>query len=859
MAGAPDKLIRVWDPRSGQRVAVLAGHTELVRALLISDDGHTALSASSDSTIKLWSLVAGRCVATYNARDNESIWSLFSEDPHLRSFYAGSKDGLVTKHWLDKDDTEAMVVPILRESSGINKKDVSHEEAAYARTSLDASLTFDMDDVGTSAEETASASSSSVEKAGMTHDRLSLSSDYAFAQPLRSIPESIVYGKRGLIKYHILNDRRMVLTENTAGEVLLWDIIKPFDACLERVNPEISVPTWCSVDTRIGVSEEEGGQGDCMANDELHGHHQSLTVTLDERSCFDAEVYADELDLPPGTIPGERLEEQRVNLGKWMLRGLFSRFAEAYIKELAEDEKTLAEASSAMRNPVNKAEEAEEEDVAASKQDTDLLDIHTHSHVFSAPPSCSTSPELPPISMASPVGSPVVLPRSMPRSAGFSEEPRRPENVHHTLASNEGMAAASPTSPTTTTTTTTTASVPPPMLSANLRSYTEPVGQPLRKGYRDPYTAASATETTAMHSPNTSIRPPPPTFSIEKTSNADSNANSSSNSGGGGGFMRRLKSFSMKRPSARQQASLAIGTGKTDSRATRAGSARAASLSDKEQAQAQAQQPQPPASASSTPTEDVRSPTHTQTTTLHPDSNNNGHQQQPLSSSSSSIPRRRVPLVATTDGLSYGPDTPPLQLPDDVTVAIVEESQDACGTSDVYRGQLLDTATDCSALDAVAPNWLMDFIFQNATPPREPVRLSFVLLPYPDSGLPDLSKGAVRLTANRALRIRKVLAYILDRLELPDVGPNEAAQPRASQDNERQQQQEKEEEGEQEQPPNGTSTATTSRTSAESGRRKSSMSQQKPEAWLEVLCQDKVRNSRRGDVSVDAYARTSSI
>jgi WD repeat-containing protein 48 len=65
--------------------------------------------------------VAGRCVATYNTRDNESIWSLFSEDPHLRCFYAGSKNGLVTKHWLDNDDTEAMVVPILRETSGINK------------------------------------------------------------------------------------------------------------------------------------------------------------------------------------------------------------------------------------------------------------------------------------------------------------------------------------------------------------------------------------------------------------------------------------------------------------------------------------------------------------------------------------------------------------------------------------------------------------------------------------------------------------------------------------------------------------------------------------------------------------------
>ena len=69
--------------------------------------------------------MAGRCVATYNSRDNKSVWSLLSNDPHLRRFYAGSKEGLVTKHWLDGDGTEVIVVPMMRETSGINK--VGHE------------------------------------------------------------------------------------------------------------------------------------------------------------------------------------------------------------------------------------------------------------------------------------------------------------------------------------------------------------------------------------------------------------------------------------------------------------------------------------------------------------------------------------------------------------------------------------------------------------------------------------------------------------------------------------------------------------------------------------------------------------
>lgn len=47
---------------------------------------------------------------------------------------------------------------------------------------------------------------------------------------------------------------------------------------IEDVQPEVStqesVPNWCSIDTRTG----------------------SLAVTLEENTCFDAELYADELE-----------------------------------------------------------------------------------------------------------------------------------------------------------------------------------------------------------------------------------------------------------------------------------------------------------------------------------------------------------------------------------------------------------------------------------------------------------------------------------------------------------------------------------------------------------------------------------
>ena len=49
---------------------------------------------------------------------------------------------------------------------------------------------------------------------------------------------------------------------------------------------------------------------------------------LDERSAFDAEVYRDEMDLPDDG-------DQRINIGKWVLRYLFANLIDA---ELQRDE-----------------------------------------------------------------------------------------------------------------------------------------------------------------------------------------------------------------------------------------------------------------------------------------------------------------------------------------------------------------------------------------------------------------------------------------------------------------------------------------------------------------------------------------
>ncbi|GAA6061678.1 hypothetical protein JCM10212_005970 [Sporobolomyces blumeae] len=95
-AGTPERVVRIWDPRSRRQVSRLGGHTDNIRAVLISDEGKWVLSASSDSTVKLWSLAAQKCLHTFSHHDS-SVWSLFSQHPSLEIFYSGDRNGNICK------------------------------------------------------------------------------------------------------------------------------------------------------------------------------------------------------------------------------------------------------------------------------------------------------------------------------------------------------------------------------------------------------------------------------------------------------------------------------------------------------------------------------------------------------------------------------------------------------------------------------------------------------------------------------------------------------------------------------------------------------------------------------------------
>ncbi|KAI0052794.1 WD40 repeat-like protein [Auriscalpium vulgare] len=155
------------------------------------------------------------------------------------------------------------------------------------------------------------------------------------AIPLDSVPDEIIEGERGLVRAVMLNNRMHALTVDTCGEVAVWDVVRghcvgkylctdlssasfsgstvsegsagrdpspreSLEIVRERIEGEAVVLPWSTVDTKTGV----------------------LTVHLNDK-CFEAEVYADEAGCP---LDRQGPDDQRVNLGKWVLRNLFSGF-----------------------------------------------------------------------------------------------------------------------------------------------------------------------------------------------------------------------------------------------------------------------------------------------------------------------------------------------------------------------------------------------------------------------------------------------------------------------------------------------------------------------------------------------------
>ncbi|KAL4968796.1 uncharacterized protein BDV14DRAFT_187564 [Aspergillus stella-maris] len=721
-SGGPEKLVKVWDPKSGKLITKFVGHTDNIRDILINNDGDTIMTASSDQTVKIWSLTAGRCMHTLTMH-NDSVWSLYSNEPDLSVFYSSDRSGLVAKTDTRNasDIEQGICVAALQEHEGVVKVVAAgdHIWTATPKSSInrwsDIDTTAEIDapkapaDIPSPSDDDKSppkekptkipfesllllsntstlptsriqdgVAEDSLTNGQPTSPRPDIEDELGITIPAYPLPEESIEGQHGLIKYCILNDRKRTLTQDSAGEVVLWDLLKcvPIKSFGKRhmddveleVNTNESIAHWCTIDIRTG----------------------RLSVILEPGRCFDAEIYADEADL---TDYSHMREDQRLNLGKWVLRWLFAPLIDEHVKR---DADFRAEAK------------AKAEELAKSHSVTAPVDIPGKLTVPIPDPTGRQTYD----SLGSPttpghgIGFAATTPGSLTSSV-----------LHgHNNFNNMGTSPGEP--------------------SDYLMSHQNPdvarssISDRSSDYFSSPKSHAPADADKQPLTPGAGEQTPTPTAG--ETDKEERKKGSSLFS----------KKFRMEFPKK---------LGRTSSEV-------------KPQIQEEkAEEPEP----TSVKEEKVFE-------------NNLGglvervhHDYEEFLTAN--LGQELVSAIVPSDES----ETPLLDIPPRTVVFIQEETGESVVASDIYRGAFENIGQDGEKLEKAVPLWLADLLLKNQMPFKEPTKHAFTLRPYDDS-LPPVVKPETptvngtsnnRLNANRMLRAKKILAYISERIEEPTGDP----------------------------------------------------------------------------------------
>lgn len=317
-SGSTEKKIRLWDPRSRQKLLKLRGHTDNVRSLMFSKDGSFLLSASSDGTIRLWSVPQQRCISIIRVHD-EGVWTLQTNEA-FNAVYSGGKDGKIFVTDLKNTSNSALVceesAPILKillvDRSYTIGSAGAHENHSLWVATTDSSLK----------NWSLSASKLDLFRDRLDQDYTSLASADFDEAPLNTFPDISIPGNPAVINYHILNDRRHILTQESDNSVALYDVLtarkieilhsadnqtnakEKYENEIKKRFKMVYVPNWFTVDLKIGL----------------------LCIHLEELECLSAWVSAKDYGFTP-RIEGQ---DPKVNLGCLMLDALLEHWPPTY-------------------------------------------------------------------------------------------------------------------------------------------------------------------------------------------------------------------------------------------------------------------------------------------------------------------------------------------------------------------------------------------------------------------------------------------------------------------------------------------------------------------------------------------------
>jgi uncharacterized caspase-like protein len=105
--GGDDRVIRLWNPKTGGVRQVLTGHTQQILALAFSPDNRVLASGSADATIRLWDVAEGKPAASFPSHLGTFRSLAFSPDGQILA--SGGDGGFVSLwDWQAKRELRAM-------------------------------------------------------------------------------------------------------------------------------------------------------------------------------------------------------------------------------------------------------------------------------------------------------------------------------------------------------------------------------------------------------------------------------------------------------------------------------------------------------------------------------------------------------------------------------------------------------------------------------------------------------------------------------------------------------------------------------------------------------------------------------
>ncbi|KAI8824319.1 uncharacterized protein EV422DRAFT_565017 [Fimicolochytrium jonesii] len=801
VSGSPDKCVRVWDFRAGKNVMRLQGHTENIRSLLVSDDGRRVLSSSCDSTVKMWSLESHKCMHTYSHFE-DSVYSLYSTDPDLDTFWTGGKDGWVTKvsrsKTLDTSDDLLEVVAVCKEDGPVHKVVAINDLYIWTATSnakvnrwrdipfqhtdfLESGRTYDpadeserviiprkamltiphskdLDEASTLRSYRPFSMNASERMSLFNRRKDAATSVYAMSmdvlrpdtapavEPAWKEPDGVIKGTPGINRFVMLNNKRHVLTQNTANEVVLWDIVRcvklqafdcTFTEALEKCqNPIDWVSQWCSVDI----------------------HNGSLVVHLDEARCFEGEIFHEDsgVEEPP------EAEEQRINIGKWVLTLLFQAFTAAY--HLPADDSASSGDADVGRQPLGRRDGVESEESSNEASLPARLSLETamtEGGIVEERPNDA-------------VGE---VPRTSLQNLGHDSIPedREPGMPPRNRAGGSSQAIiAVPPPP---------MSDPPPEAFSQASSMHSLYKQ--AQGHVQELEPIHTIEAAEAVPAKVSPLPPSPEFSRSRQTSATSSKGPERNAS----LMDKLKTHVRRRASSVRSDDLKTANlrpvEKDNNKQGAAGNLTHLRTSSNGPDPADDKRPHTPSNPDSASLQSTTTPAVVSTPHEPRDSS---HTTQPSTSSLSdsldslhgrpNLPKRTdsahaiilPPRTLFASGFLNPDETPHISIPPTVRVIIsVEESEEAAAFLDVYRGKVGDMGGmgEVEKLQAVLPTWVFEAAVQGkAVMPKENVKVAFMLYPMPGNSGPDIPRSGTRLSANRMLKMRKLMGFVVEKLGL---------------------------------------------------------------------------------------------